>query len=252
MFRGLLKRYGFLDGENLSVVIGNHDVFGGTQKAEDIFIFPEKCKGVNYDERVNEFVSFFPETLSNCFYISPTGCFPYAKEIDDIIFIGLNSVAKYSRLSNTFGSNGEINTSQFAETVELLKSIESSTKLKILLIHHHFNKLKNNSKSTFGSIWSGIEKQTMKLRNKRRLFNLFKEFSIDLVLHGHVHESKEYYRKNIRFINAGASVKNEKHSIKINFLEINKGKINLKINDIDLPRKSKADSASFQKVVILS
>jgi len=247
MFRGLLKVYGFLSGEKLSIVIGNHDIFGGVQKAEDIFTFPEKCMSVNYEKSVDDFVHFFPEAFNNCIYLSSPGYFPFAKKLGDLLIVGLNSVSKYSKLSNTFGSNGEVTASKFGETVDLLKSLNDDINLRIVLIHHHFNKLKNNSKSTFGSIWSGIEKQTMKLRNKRRLFNLFKEFSIDLVLHGHVHESREYYRKGIRFINAGASVKNEKHSLKINFLEINKGKINLRIDNIDLPRKSKADSASVPK-----
>lgn len=237
MFRRLLKTYGYLNSEKLSIVIGNHDIFGGVQKAEEIFTFPEKCNSIDYEKRVKDFVNFFPEAFSNCFYLSPDNYFPFAKKIDDLLLIGLNSVAKYSKIANSFGSNGEITASQFGETVDLLKSLNENIKLRIILIHHHFNKLKNNAKSTFGSIWSGIEKQTMKLRNKRRLFNLFNEFKIDLVLHGHVHESGEYYRKGIRFINAGATVKNKDNSIKINFLEINKGKIEFHNHNIELHKK---------------
>jgi predicted phosphodiesterase len=243
VFKELLKRYGFLNGEKLSIVIGNHDIFGGVQKAEDIFTFPEKCKSINYENSVKNFVQFFPEAFNNCTYLSSSGYFPFAKKLDDLLIIGLNSVSKYSKLSNTFGSNGEVNASQFAETVELLKSMNEESNIKIVLIHHHFNRLKNNARSTFGSIWSGIEKQTLKLRNKRRLFNLFKEFKIDLILHGHVHESREYYRKGIRFINAGATVKNDKHLIKINFIEIESGKINLKIKNIELPKKIKTNTS---------
>ena len=247
MFRELLKKNGFLSGEKLSIIIGNHDIFGGVQKAEDIFTFPEKCKSVDYEKRVKDFVHFFPEAFNNCIYLSSNSYFPFAKTIGGVLFIGLNSVSKYSKLSNTFGSNGEITASQFGESVDLLKSFNDEIKLRIVLIHHHFNKLKNNSRSMFGSIWSGIEKQTMKLRNKRRLFNLFKEFKIDLVLHGHVHESREYYRKGTRFINAGATVKNDKHQVKINFLEVEYDKINLKIKSIDLPKRIHSIKSSSLK-----
>ncbi len=247
MFKVLLKKYGYINGKKLSIVIGNHDIFGGAQKAEDVFTFPEKCKLVDYNERVDEFTSCFRESFDNCFFLPQSGFFPYAKKIDDIIFIGLNSVAKYSNLSNTFGSNGEINAFQFGQTAELLKSLENKSERKIILIHHHFNKLKNNSKSTFGSIWSGIEKQTMKLRNKRRLFKLFKESNINLVLHGHAHESREYSRKNIKFLNGGATVKNEKQSVKINFLETGEGKIKIDIRNIELPNKVKKNASQTLK-----
>ena len=49
----------------------------------------------------------------------------------------------------------------------------------------------------------------MKLNGKKRLFNLFNEHQIDIVLHGHFHESNEYQRKNIRFINSGGSFRGE-------------------------------------------
>jgi len=49
----------------------------------------------------------------------------------------------------------------------------------------------------------------MKLRGKKKLINLMKENNIKLVLHGHSHEFKEYNRKGIKFINAGASVDNQ-------------------------------------------
>jgi predicted phosphodiesterase len=115
------------------------------------------------------------------------------------------------------------------------------------LIHHHFNKLKLHSKSTFGSLWGNIEKQTMKLRNKRRLFNLFNEFNVDVVLHGHVHESKEYFRKGVRFLNAGATIKNNHHSVIVNYLRLSKGKININIETIRLPEIKREDNSKSNR-----
>jgi Icc protein len=242
IFRRMLNKYGFLKGEKLSIIPGNHDIFGGVQKAEDIFSFPEQCNSVNYNKSVSIFLSYFPEAFDHCFYLSSKNFFPFAKKINNSLIVGLNSVSFYSKLSNPFGSNGEIDAAQFGELFEILKNVDKDIENRVVLIHHHFNKLKSNSKSTFGSIWAGIEKQTMKLRGKRRLFNLFKEFKVDIVLHGHVHESKEYFRKNVRFLNAGATLKNKKAAIKINLLNISKNEIDVNIQSLDYPSRLKPET----------
>lgn len=247
IFRKMLKRYGFLDGERLSMVIGNHDIFGGIQKAEDILTFHEKCNSVDYKERVRNFVSYFAEAFDNCYYLSTNDFFPFAKRINNTLLVGLNSIAQYSKLSNPFGSNGEINASQSGELYELLKTADEDVKYKLILVHHHFNKIKSEAKSTFVSIWNNIEKQTMKLKNKRRLFTLFREFNIDLVLNGHLHESKEYFRKGVRFLNAGATIKNSKETVKINFLNLAKGNIEIEIDSVDLPVKLKTEENEKKK-----
>jgi len=235
IFRKLLKKYGFLAGERLSIIIGNHDIFGGVQKAEDIFSFPERCKSINYNSKLNYFLSFFPEAFNNCFYLSTKNYFPFAKKLDNVLLTGLNSIAPYSKLSNPFGSNGEVDAGQFGELVDIFNIRDADIKFRIVLIHHHFNKLKNESKSTFGNLWANIEKQTMKLRGKRRLLNLFRQYKVDIVLHGHIHESKEYDRKGIRFLNAGATIKNNKDFVQLNYLRIGKNKIDIEIERIAYP-----------------
>lgn len=251
IFRRMLNKYGFMNGEKLSIIPGNHDIFGGVQKAEDIFSFPERCNSINYNKSISTFLSYFPEAFDNCFYLSTKNFFPFAKNIKSTLIVGLNSVARYSKLSNPFGSNGEIDATQFGELFEILKNADKDIQNKMVLVHHHFNKLKSESKSTFGSIWAGIEKQTMKLRGKRRLFNLFNEFKIDIVLHGHIHESKEYFRKNVRFLNAGATLKNKKSVMKINFLDISKNGIDVNLRLIDYPAKLKQATERSNKRELL-
>jgi 3',5'-cyclic AMP phosphodiesterase CpdA len=247
IFRRMLNKYGFLNGEKVSIIIGNHDIFGGVQKAEEIFAFPEKCSKVNYNRLLSNFVSYFPEAFDKCYYLSSNNFFPFAKKIGNTLLIGLNSIATYSKLNNPFGSNGEINASQFSETYDILKSAEKSIRYKIVMIHHHFNKIKPEAKSTFSNLWSRIEMQTMKLRNKKRLLSLFKEFNVDIVLHGHTHESKEYYRKEMRFLNAGASIKNQKNVLKVNFLNLNKGKIDTSIQTVNIPERFREEEYSSAK-----
>ena len=47
ILRNLFQEYGLLNSERLSLVIGNHDIFGGPQAAEEVFQFPEKCKQID-------------------------------------------------------------------------------------------------------------------------------------------------------------------------------------------------------------
>jgi len=237
IFRRILKKHGFLNGDRLTIIFGNHDIFGGVQKAEDIFTFPEKCSKTNYNQSIENFLSYFPEAFDNCYYLSNKNFFPFAKKLNDVLIIGTNTIAKYSKLTNPFGSNGEIDASQFGEIYDILKGTNKDTKFKIILTHHHFNKIKNEAKSTFGSLWSNIEKHTMKLKGKRRLFNLFKEYKIDIVLHGHLHDSRTYHRKNIRFLNAGATIKNNGDGLRVNFLNLKEDQINVKIKRLDYPVK---------------
>lgn len=248
IFRRMLKKYGFLSGDKLSIIFGNHDIYGGVQKAEDILTFPEKCSKTDYNESVENFLSYFPEAFDNCFYVSDKNFFPFAKKLDKVLIIGVNTIARYSKLSNPFGSNGELDASQFGEIYDILRNSGDEIKTKIIIAHHHFNKLKNDSKSTFGNLWSSIEKQTMKLKGKKRLFNLFNEFNIDLVLHGHVHESKEYYRKSIRFLNAGATIKNNGNDLKVNFLNLSDDRIDVKIKKLNCPVKLREEENISKKL----
>jgi 3',5'-cyclic AMP phosphodiesterase CpdA len=236
--RKLLSKYGFLSGDKLTIIVGNHDIFGGVQRAEDILNFPDKCRTVNYNQKLNEFTSFFPETLENCFFISSNSYYPFAKIFGSVMMIGVNSIAAYSKISNPFASNGEVNVAQFNEIHNLLKTRLPHVKYRFILIHHHFNKYKSKAKSSLGNVWQSIEKQTIKLKNKRRLFNLFNEYDVDLVLHGHLHESKEYYRKGIRFLNAGATLRGEKeNTAKVNYIRLLKKCIDVDIRHFDVPMK---------------
>ncbi|MEJ2617090.1 MAG: hypothetical protein P8Z35_19210 [Ignavibacteriaceae bacterium] len=88
----------------------------------------------------------------------------------------------------------------------------------------------------------------MKLKKKKKLFQLFNLYNVDLVLHGHVHESYEYFRKGIRFLNAGASVLGAvPEELKINFINIQSSGIDTEVhkifyNDVIIPEVIHKDS----------
>ncbi len=231
ILRKMFKDYGLLRHDRLSVIIGNHDIFGGLQKADDIFNFPQKCLNTDYEKKVDEFVSYFSETFDNCIHKDEEKHFPFVKLFDNVLITGLNSNAPYSRISNPFASNGEIGNEQFSELTNILCTFGPLVQNRIVLIHHYFNKVKTDKKLKSGSIWQNIEKQTMKLRKKKRLIHLFKRYNVDLVLHGHLHESREYNRKGIRFLNGGATIINSKpETFMINFIDINTERIKTEIH----------------------
>ena len=232
LLRKVFKQNGFLSSDRLSLVIGNHDIFGGVLTINDVFSFPKHCETINYNRSVSEFCSYFKESFDGCSYISRKNIFPYAKVIDDILIIGLNSVAEYSKTKNIFASNGEISQVQLNELEKIFK-LFNDCKTKLVLIHHHFKPIKSQQENKFGSFWQMIEKQTMKLRTKGRLLDLFNEYKVNMVLHGHYHESSEYYRKGVRFLNAGGSFKNELlNQNQINILETNHDSLKVEITKI--------------------
>ncbi len=229
LLRKALKQNDFLTSDRLSIVIGNHDIFGGVVTVHDLFNFTDHCERINYNLKVKEFYDYFAESFKYCSYISPIKVFPYAKIIDDVLIVGLNSVAEYSKSKNIFASNGEISPAQLNELTGIF-NMYSKCKTKLILIHHHFHESKQLQENKFGTIWQMIEKQTMKLRTKKQLFELFNKFNVDLVLHGHYHEMSEYYMKGIRFLNAGGSFKNElQNQNQVNFLDTGFSKLKIEI-----------------------
>lgn len=63
-------------------------------------------------------------------------------------------------------------------------------------------------------------------KKKKRLYPLFQEYGIDLILHGHLHITQQYEKRGLKFINAGGSVKCLDHGkLKINLLTITKDAI---------------------------
>ncbi len=229
--RRIFKRFDLLDTEKLTLVIGNHDIFGGVHYAEDVLDFPKRCRTTDYDRKILEFENYFPELFKNTLQPNKNNLFPFVKEFDNIILIGINTIARYSLFKNPFASNGELDYKQLDDIEKIfnIKSFENKT--KIVVAHHHFSKYYNDH-CVENSVWKRIEKQTMKLRDKKKIFKLFAKYNVHAVLHGHLHESNQYYRKGIRIINAGGTTLGYKNELKINTLIVNDGQIDFSINSV--------------------
>jgi 3',5'-cyclic-AMP phosphodiesterase len=234
--RRLLGDFGFLKSDKLSMVIGNHDIFGTVQKMEDIISFPRNCKAIKYAKKVNEFCNYFIEAFENTYAPVADHFFPFAKKLNGNLLIGLNSIQKYSRLKNTFASNGKISKEQIGGMIDIFEKKEFENLRKIILVHHHFNNEKYKSYHFNQTLWQNIERYTMKLRKKEKILKLFKKFKVSLVLHGHLHKSEEYWKEGIRFMNAGETMENinSKNKIKLNSIKFEKDRMFCQILDFNL------------------
>jgi 3',5'-cyclic AMP phosphodiesterase CpdA len=202
--RNLLLSFGFLNSRRLSIVPGNHDIYGGVHEAEEILTFPRRIRETDYDGGLEAFRAAFAEAFEGV-RTAGASAFPFSRFVGDTVIVGLNSIARYSRVKNAFGSNGHVGDGQKAAVAALIAQPEVCGRARIVLIHHHFHKLRSSSAGAVHSVWGAIERQTMKLRGKKDLLKLFARSDVSLVLHGHYHEMRDYTRGGIRFLNAGGS-----------------------------------------------
>ncbi|MEI7812545.1 MAG: metallophosphoesterase [Ignavibacteria bacterium] len=210
IMREILADFNLLDSEKLSIVIGNHDIFGGVQLAEEVIHFPAKCKTVNYKEKVKEFREYFHEVFDNVY--SPTGnLFPYAKDLGWVVLVGINSISEYSKLKNLFASNGSISSGQMNGLYDIFNSLKYKAKPVFVLLHHQLYKIPFQSSPLHeNTLWARVENQTMKLRGRKKFINFLSKYNVKLVLHGHTHESIEYSKNGITCMNGGATFSNYK------------------------------------------
>ncbi|MCF8259954.1 MAG: metallophosphoesterase [Melioribacteraceae bacterium] len=210
-FRRMLKDFGLFKSQKTSVVVGNHDIFGGVFTAMDIVNFPSKCLATNYAEKLDLFTNQFQELFLDTIRISETQIFPYVKELRDVVFLGLNSIPFYSKLNNPFASNGRIDSLQLENANKLMSVLDSKiskTKRRIALVHHHFYRKKEKASASNSPLWDRVESFSMKLRGKKKVIKFLGKHGFDLVLHGHSHEIREYRRNDIQFLNAGGCIEN--------------------------------------------
>lgn len=225
--RGILREFGLLDPDRLTVTIGNHDIFGGPHLAEEVVSFPGACRRTDIDAKVKEFHAAFRETFEGCRYSAGAALFPFVKVVRGIAFIGINSVARWSALRNPLGSNGEVSATQLARLKEIFAGGILAGTVPLVLIHHHFNRLKHAAGGGhLQQLWQTIENSTMKLRKKKRLMRLFGAGPVAAVLHGHVHQHDSYERRSLTFHNAGGTIfPDDGGKRRFHLMTVDKGKV---------------------------
>jgi 3',5'-cyclic AMP phosphodiesterase CpdA len=196
--RRLLKDLGLLNYDKLTVTIGNHDIFGGVHRAEDIFTFGAHCRTTGYDEKLRIFERTFRETFPVKAYDGES-LFPFVKIIGPVALVGLNSIRRFHPILNPVGSNGLISERELEEAERILKHPSIAGLKKIVLIHHHFNKYRPYSDSIGSALYHKFESRTLKLHGRRSVEDVFKNTGVDIVLHGHTHVEGVYSRNGILY-----------------------------------------------------
>jgi len=209
--RRLFESLGILASSKLTLIPGNHDLYGGPHLAEEVLGFPERCRTTDLNEKLAIFQDTFAEVFTDS--IQTDAAYPFLKKVRNICFLGLNSITEYSLLDNPVGSNGRIGAEQQTRIRRLSKHHAWQTaSQRIVLIHHHLFRPKDVSHLqladgvTSKNIAALIEQRTLKLHGKRSLLQLCKEIDVDLILHGHVHFTGDYERKGIAYLNSAGSI----------------------------------------------
>ena len=239
IFQNILKEFNLLDSKKTTFVVGNHDIFGGVYSVKELINFPERCKTTKYEEKVLEFVNYFEELFIDCIFPSQGNIFPFAKIVDDFVLIGINTNDIYSILKNPFSSNGKVSETEFENLKKIFSNPELRQKQKIILSHHHFYKNNYEAKGSGNELWNKIEGYTLKLRGKKKLIKQFVKNDVKIVLHGQSHENRHYKRIGIDFFNSGGSIDNDEPNFYLNFIEINKGNVNIEQNQFVFQKEEK-------------
>ena len=147
----------------------DHVVYLKNDKKKFLEIFPQQ---------INDFKNYFFECFEEAYFPVPNEIFLYAKLIDDIVIIGVNSIAKYSKIKNLFASKGLIEKKQMIGLEQILSHEKYRNKRKIILIHHYFSRHFSHTFDNNMSFLQKLESRANKLCKKRKLMKLFQNYKV--------------------------------------------------------------------------
>ena len=233
--REILANHGLLDSKRLTVVPGNHDIFGGPHRAVDVLSFPQYIRSVDYVRNKELFQNAFAETFEGVYRLNPIALFPFVKTIGPFNIIGLNSIPPWSLTQNPLGTNGMLDDQQIDALEKLTTFGILDDRTNIVVVHHHFNDFLQSDYDG-GRLWTKIESNTMRMKKRKKIIRLFQSFNVRYVLHGHIHRNEIYDRNGILFANgAGAICDDPVKFLKYNLLSFSDGYCNIKIRQLPIP-----------------
>jgi 3',5'-cyclic AMP phosphodiesterase CpdA len=232
IFRELLLKYDFYQSDKVTLILGNHDVYGGVHLLEEIFDFPNNCRNLDVPRKINTISQYFKAAFEGVVTAKIDHFFPNIKRVNNTVLVSFDSSAPYSLRTNLTASNGLINEEDMRLVENILQQEEYIGLRKVVLLHHHLSaqaRLKNKENPGFIRLF---EQQTMRLYGRKKMLNWLQKQNIDLALHGHTHYNFDYSYKDVRIVNGGGSLKDESDGLmKINL-------INLQSDRIDIETKS--------------
>jgi 3',5'-cyclic AMP phosphodiesterase CpdA len=154
LVKEMLDLFDLLDPQKATVIIGNHDIYGGLQRLEDLIHYPACFTKSDFNHKVAEFHDTFRPLLANAKQ-NHGRIYPFLKKVNTTNILGLNSVRQFSRLMNPFGAKGLISAEQILHAQELLQDINDDD-LLIIAVHHHFNPQAIKGKTLLQYLWRMI------------------------------------------------------------------------------------------------
>ena len=233
--REILASHRLLNSHRLTIVPGNHDIFGGPHRAVDVLSFPQHIRGIDYMRHMELFRNAFAETFYGVTRLNGANLFPFIKSVGPFNIIGLNSIPPWSLRQNPLGTNGMLDDQQFDALEKIASFGVLADRTNIVVIHHHFNDILQSDYEC-GKFWTKIESNTMRMKRRKKITRLFQTLNVRYVLHGHIHRNEIYDRNGILFANgAGAVCDDPVRFLKYNVLEHSDGYCNIKIRQLPIP-----------------
>lgn len=235
--REIFGTLGLLSADRLTVVPGNHDVFGGPHRATDVLEFPSRIRTVDRAAMRALFVDAFAETFEGVMRPDPALPFPFVKRAGPFDIIGIDSTMPWSLLRNPLGSNGHVDDAQLRALSALAQRGADASRIPVVAMHHHLRDAVDATPDH--RLWTAIERRTMRLRGRARLLRRLASLDARVVLHGHVHLNETYIVRGMRVANgAGAVCDDPIPFIKYNTLRVHEGNLGLEIRTLPVPYQS--------------
>lgn len=232
--REILGTLDLLDSSRLTVVPGNHDIFGGPHRAVDVLSFPQYVRNVDYARHLERFQVVFGETFTNVVSYGQDSVFPFVKKVGPFSIIGLNSIPPWSLRRNPLASSGKLDDNQRQALLQMQADGHFSRTIPLVAIHHHFNDLQDDSAG--GAFWKRIESNTTRMRGRTKTLRLFHSLGIRYVLHGHIHRNEIYQKSSVTLLNgAGAVCDDPIKFLKYNEIHVANGVEHSRTNVLSIP-----------------
>ncbi len=159
----------------VSIVPGNHDYYTAGAIAH------------------RRFEKYFHRFMFRSFSDTQTSFYPWEKQIDKVVFLGLNSATHTTPPL----SYGLVSDRQLDDARKILTNRKNLNRRKVVLLHHCLHKQESSRE------WS------TRLIGRDKLLDLLKETGVDLVLHGHDHRGRSWdlegEKGNTKIICCGSS-----------------------------------------------
>src|ERR1039457_4673226 len=84
--RRLFESLGILKSSKLTVIVGNHDIFGGPHLADDLLSFADRCRKLDFDEKVSIFQDMFAELFADTITMDAGG-YPFLKRVKNVCLL---------------------------------------------------------------------------------------------------------------------------------------------------------------------